>query len=147
MQTLQARGYRVTRPRRMVLQSLEEAARPVSPHEIQSALSSKGGYLDRVTIYRVLDLFCRLNLAHRLPSSGGFVKCSLGEKGGCHRFVVCRQCGAFQEFADEALCREESKLATGLDFHAERHFSETSGICSSCYELRQKALLSAEGQV
>ncbi len=50
----------------------------------------KGEHLNHVTIYRILDLFCDLNLAHKVLLLNGFVKCSLGEKEGCHRFMVCR---------------------------------------------------------
>ena len=131
---LQVKGYKVTNPRRQVLDVIEKAQKPLSPCEIQGLLSKQGKHLNHVTIYRILDLFCRLNLAHKILSTGGFVKCDLGHKEGCHRFVVCRHCGVIQEFADSELCHEESKFAQNLGFHAEYHFSESSGLCSSCYE-------------
>ena len=130
---LQAQGYKVTKPRKWVLQALEEASKPLSPYEMQDVLQKQGKHLNHVTIYRILELFCRLNLAHRISSSGGFVKCGLGKKEACHRFMVCRQCGAIQEFADEDLCHEESKFAQNLGFHTEYHLSESSGVCSDCY--------------
>ena len=92
----------------------------------------KGQHLNHVTIYRILDLVCMLNLAHRVLLSGGFVRCTLGEKLGCHRFMVCRHCGGLQEFADKALCEEENEIAQGLGFRAEHHFSEFFGVCSKC---------------
>ena len=133
IRVLQAQGYKVTKPRRQVLEALEGAQKPLSPYDIQRLLRQKGRYLNHVTIYRILDLLCRLNLAHRVLSSGGFVGCSLGPKEGCHRFMVCSQCGAIQEFADKALCREENEFAKNLGFHTEYHLSEFSGLCASCY--------------
>ena len=133
IQILQAQGYKVTNPRRQVLEVLEKAEKPISPYDIQRLLKEKGKYLNHVTIYRILDLFCSLNLAHKVLSSGGFVKCSLGDKKGCHRFVVCRRCGAIQEFADKELCRGEDKFAQNLGFHTEYHLSESSGLCANCY--------------
>jgi len=133
IQILQAQGYKVTRPRRQVLEILEQTQKPISPYELQRLLKQKGKYLNHVTIYRILELFCSLNLAHKVLSSGGFVKCSLGDKKGCHRFVVCRQCGAIQEFADKELCQDEDKLARSLGFHTEYHLSEAYGLCSNCY--------------
>jgi len=135
---LQAQGYKVTKPRRQVLEALDEAQKPLSPYDIQRLVGEQGKHLNHVTIYRILDLFGRLNLAHRVLSNGGFVKCSLGEKEGCHRFVVCRQCGAIQEFADKELCQEEDKFAEGLGFHTEYHLSESSGLCSDCYRKQLK---------
>lgn len=135
---LQAQGHKVTKPRRQVLEVLKGTQKPVSPYDIQRLLRKQGEYLNHVTIYRILELFCRLNLAHRVLSSGGFVKCTLGEKEGCHRFTVCRQCGAIQEFADKGLCQEEDKFAESRGFHTESHLSESSGLCSDCYRKQVK---------
>jgi len=133
---LQAQGYKVTKPRRQVLEALEGAKQPVSPYDIQRLLRQQGKYLNHVTIYRILDLFCHLNLAHRVLSSGGFVKCGLGNEASCHRFMVCRECGAIEEFADEGLCQEEKEFAQKLGFHSEYHLSESSGLCANCYRKR-----------
>ena len=132
LQVLRSRGYRVTGPRKQVLKALAEVKSPVSPYGIQDILSKKGEHLNHVTIYRILDLFCDLNLAHKVLLLNGFVRCGLGEKEGCHRFMVCRECGALKEFADKALCEEENEIAQDLGFHSEQHFSEFSGICSNC---------------
>ena len=143
IRVLQAQGYKLTKPRLQLLEVLEGAQKPLSPYDIQRLLRQKGKHLNHVTIYRILDLFCSLNLAHRVLSSGGFVKCSLGTTEGCHRFMVCRQCGALQEFADKELCREENKFAQDFGFHTEYHSSESSGLCASCYKRQvgpQKAL-------
>jgi len=132
LQVLRSRGYKVTEPRKRVLRVLAEAQRPVSPYEIQDILEVNGKHLNHVTIYRILDLFCMLNLAHKVSSLGGFVRCTLGEKAGCHRFLMCRECGAFQEFADEALCDEEKGIARDLGFYTEKHLAESIGLCCRC---------------
>ncbi|MFZ2148510.1 MAG: Fur family transcriptional regulator [Sedimentisphaerales bacterium] len=133
IRTLQARGYKVTKSRKLVLEVLDETEKPLSPYDIQSILRAKGKHLNPVTIYRVLGLLCSLNLAHKMLSSGGFVKCSLDAVEGCHRFMVCQNCGAIQEFADEGLCQGENEFARNLGFHTEYHLSEFSGLCSRCY--------------
>jgi len=132
LQVLRSRGYRVTGPRKQVLKVLAGVQEPVSPYEIQKILEGNGQHLNHVTIYRILDLFCDLNLAHKVLLLNGFVRCGLGEKEGCHRFMVCRECGALKEFADKALCEEENVIAQDLGFHSEQHFSEVSGICANC---------------
>lgn len=131
---LQDQGHKATEPRKLVLEVLEETEKPLSPYDIQTILRSRGKYLNHVTIYRTLDLLCSLNLAHKLLSSSGFVKCSLDTIEGCHRFMVCQHCGAIQEFADKGLCEQENKFARSFGFHTEHHCSEFSGFCSRCYE-------------
>jgi Fur family zinc uptake transcriptional regulator len=133
IRSLQARGYKATRPRKLVLEVLEETEKPLSPYDIQGILLARGKHLNHVTIYRILDLFCSLNLAHKMLSSGGFVKCSLNDAEGCHRFMVCQDCGAIQEFADEGLCQGENEFARNRGFHTQYHISEFSGLCSHCY--------------
>ncbi len=130
---LQAQGYKATRPRKLVLEVLEKAEKPLSPYHMQGILRARGRHLNHVTIYRILDLLCRLNLAHKMLSSGGFVKCSLGAGEGCHRFMVCQHCGVIQEFADEGLCQGENEFARNLGFHTQYHISEFSGLCARCY--------------
>lgn len=132
LQILRSRGYKVTGQRKRVLKVLAEAKSPVSPYDIQDVLAVNGEHLNHVTIYRILGLFCLLNLAHKVSSLGGFVKCTLGEKAGCHRFVMCRECGAFKEFADEALCNEEKEIAQDLGFYTEKHVAESIGLCHKC---------------
>ncbi|HEX76235.1 MAG TPA: transcriptional repressor [Dehalococcoidia bacterium] len=132
IQVLRTKGYKLTRPRKRVLEVLAQAQKPVSPYDIQKVLQQRGEHLNHVTIYRILDLFCLLNLAHKVLSFGGFVKCTLGEEEGCHRFMVCRQCGALREFADKALCDEENEIAQDFGFRTEQHFSEGFGLCSNC---------------
>lgn len=133
IRVLQAQGYKITEPRKQVLEVLEGAQKPLSPYDIQSFLKQKGKYLNHVTIYRILDLFCSLNLAHKVLSIGGFVKCSLGTAEGCHRFMVCHQCGAIQEFADKELCQGEDAFTRNLGFHTKYHLSESSGLCADCF--------------
>ncbi len=130
---LQTKGYKTTKQRKLVLQVLEETEKPISPYDIQGILSARGKYLNHVTIYRILDLFCSLNLAHKMLSSGRFIKCNLESTEGCHRFMVCQQCGAIREFADKELCQEENDFARSYGFHTEHHLSEFSGLCSRCY--------------
>ncbi len=118
----------------MVLMALEQAENPLSPYEIQRLLQEEGKHLDPVTIYRILDLFCSLNLVHRVWSRGGFVRCTLGDEGGCHRYMVCRNCGDLQEFADKLLCHTEDEVTEKFGFYTEYHITEFSGLCSHCHE-------------
>ena len=132
LKVLRANGYKVTQPRMRVLKALSRADKPVSPYELQEMLRQEGEHLNHVTIYRILDLLCALNLAHKVLLLGGFVRCSLGDQEGCHRFMVCRECGALKEFADRTLCQEEIEVTQELGFHTEHHFSEVSGVCARC---------------
>jgi len=134
IRVLQAQGHKATKQRKLVLEVLEETAKPLSPYDIQEILRARGKHLNPVTVYRILDLLCRLSLAHKMLSGGGFVKCSLDAVEGCHRFMVCQDCGAIREFADEGLCQKENEFARSLGFHTKHHLSEFAGLCSRCHK-------------
>ena len=129
---LQDKGYKITRPRRWVLEVLEHMEKPSSPYEMQRLLREEGKHLNHVTIYRILELLCALNLVHKVLSLGGFVRCTLGDEEGCHRYMICRGCGTLQEFADKALCEKENEVAEKFGFQPEYHLTEFSGLCSHC---------------
>ncbi len=131
---LREKGYKVTRPRKQVIEAIGRAGGAMSPSDIGKLMEGGGQHLDQVTIYRVISLLCTLNLVHRVFSRGGYVRCDLQEEEGCHRFLVCRGCGSLQEFRDEALCRQESEAARKLGFRAEHHVTESSGLCRDCRE-------------
>jgi Fe2+ or Zn2+ uptake regulation protein len=125
-------GYKVTNPRKQVLEAIEKAEGPMSPYDIGKMTEEEGKHLDQVTIYRVINLLCSLNLVHKVFSRGGYVRCDLLEEEGCHRFLVCRGCGNLQEFRNEALCNQESQIAQKMGFQAEHHVTESSGLCKDC---------------
>jgi len=129
---LRSNGYKITRPRRQILNVLDQTDRPLTPYGIQKLIQEDGNYLDHVTIYRVLDLFYTLKLVHRVLSVGGFKKCTLGNEEGCHRYMICRICKEVQEFADKALCDMENEVAGKYGFHPEHHLTEFSGVCANC---------------
>ena len=132
LEVLRSNGYKITQPRRKVLDILDQMEKPLSPYGIQKLLQEDGSYLDHVTIYRTLDLLCTLKLVHRVLSIGGFKKCTLGDEEGCHRYMICRICGDLQEFAEKALCEMENKVAHKFGFHPEYHLTEFSGVCFNC---------------
>ncbi len=132
LQVLRSRGYKVTLPRKQVLEVLRHSPRPLSVYDIQRQLRKQGKPLNVVTIYRILNLLCYLNLAHRVLSSRGFVICTLSQGEGCHRFAVCRYCGHLQEFASKELCQQEEEIIRNLGFYGEHHLSEVFGVCFNC---------------
>jgi Fur family ferric uptake transcriptional regulator len=132
IEVLRERGYKVTKPRKQVLEAIERAEGPMSPYDIGKMMEKERKHLDQVTIYRVVNLLSSLNLVHKVFLRGGYVRCDLLEEEGCHRFLLCRGCGNLQEFRDEALCDQESQIAQKMGFQAEHHVTESSGLCKDC---------------
>lgn len=129
---LKSRGLKTTQPRVIVLQALQENARPMTPQEISSELKRRGRPLNIVTIYRVLESLEEVHLVHRYQCRGGYGACLLPGKLGHHVLAHCATCGSIHEFIDEKLCKLESGIARKAELLFTRHFSEICGICRNC---------------
>lgn len=122
--------YKVTGPRCAVLDVLEKTESPLSPYDIEERIP-KNIPVNVVTIYRVLDVFEKLGIAHRIHTKEGYVRCDFEGKEGCHYFAVCRNCGKSYEFLEPA-CRIEKIIPKNLPFKNVKHISEIAGICDHC---------------
>lgn len=141
MALLKARGYRQTRPRRRVLDTLDGAEAPLSPYEIAERMREAGETGDAVSVYRILQTLEENDLVHRVLSTGKFKKCDLAPEHACHRpqaqhchhNLVCRACGRIEEvhcpgmeLVEQALAREAG------GFRIEGHRLEFTGLCAAC---------------
>lgn len=140
MQILKSRGYRQTRPRRLVLDALERATVPLSPYEIAERIRETGEKGDVVSIYRILQTLEENDLAHRVLTSGKYRKCHLAPEDDCHRHqlqhchhnMVCRQCGRIEEVHCPGMDLIEQALGAQSRFQIEAHALEFSGLCETC---------------
>ena len=140
MATLKARGYRQTRPRRLVLDALAAAPRPLSPAEVAERLREAGEKGDAVSVYRILTTLEENDLVHRVIATGKFRLCALGPEDACqhevaqhcHHNLVCRGCGRVEEVHCPGMERVEAALAGQTTFKIETHRLEFSGLCEAC---------------
>jgi len=127
---LKKKHFKITGPRLAVLRELSKEQTPLSAYSIEERIS-KNSPLSIVTVYRVLDLFERLGIVHRIHTMDGFVRCNFELESGCHYFVICSQCGKTDEFVEEN-CIIEKIVPKKLSYKNLKHLSEIYGICNSC---------------
>ncbi|MGA3295400.1 MAG: Fur family transcriptional regulator [Candidatus Acidiferrales bacterium] len=135
---LGARGIRLTRQRRVVLQVMESAARHMDAAEILDQAQKIDAGITRVTVYRTLDLLKRhglideLDLLH-LRGHRHYYE-SHAERDHIH--VACIRCGKVREF--ESQLYEDLKAQISRDCGIEITVSRTEigGLCDDCREKR-----------
>ena len=133
LSVLREGGYRITRQRRAVVALLDAACDPLMPYDIKDRLDAGGTSIDTVSVYRILARFEAMGIVHRIPSSGGYVKCHLQpEADACHHYLVCRICNRVEEIPCEGLEKLERTVADQTGFAVETHNIELSGICLAC---------------
>jgi len=133
-QGLRAAGFKLTTPRRAVLDLLERSgSRHLSAEDIHRAIRRRGRRADLVSVYRTLNLLVRLGLVHEASLRETHSHFEIDHGGEVH--LTCRACGRVAE----------TRLPTGgraaLDIRriARRHgFSvtgfgiEVEGRCAAC---------------
>ncbi len=140
MVLLKARGFRQTRPRRLVLDVLDAALQPLSPYEIAEAIRATGEKGDVVSVYRILQTLEENDLAHKVLSTGKFRKCHLAPEHDCqrhqlqhcHHNLVCRHCGSIEEVHCPGMDLIEQVLTAQSRFRIEQHQLEFLGLCEPC---------------
>ncbi len=126
-------GEQWTALRADVFCALASRDKPVSAYDIAEALSDKRG--KRVaanSIYRILDLFVRENLANRIESANAYIA---NTHPGCRHdciFLICDNCGAVTHFDDDSLTSALKTAGEGAGFADVRPVVELRGRCDNC---------------
>lgn len=125
-------GWRVTTPRRVVMQVLQRAGRPLSPQEIYARGRRIHRSLGLVSVYRSLEVLERVGLVRRVHQESrcdGYVLASPGH----YHVLICRRCQRTVEFPGaEDLRGLIARLEEQTGFRVEDHLLQLIGLCASC---------------
>ena len=98
---LRTSGYRLTRQRQLVWDTLRRTRRHLSAEQIAATLKRQHQAVDLATVYRSLDVLQRLSLI-RSSRLGERLYFELAEPGE-HYHLVCDQCGSANHIEGEDL--------------------------------------------
>lgn len=125
---LKDHGRSVTRQRLMVFSVLQESKQPMSTVELTNKLPS----LDKVSVYRTVDLYEKIGLVHRVWH-GFKSKIELSEAfSPHHHHFTCTVCGNIIALKSETLETELHKFEAEHGFELKYHSVELSGHCQEC---------------
>jgi len=125
-------GLKVTHPRRMILEMLENSqTRHVSAEEVYKKLVDKGEEVGLATVYRVLTQFEASGLVKRHHFEGGHSVFEL-DQGEHHDHILCVSCGKVEEFVDATIEKRQRTIAKEAGFTMTDHCLYIYGICQKC---------------
>lgn len=130
---LVASGEQWTEMRADVFEALAALERPSSAYDIAESVSARRG--KRVaanSVYRILDLFVRTNLARRVESANAYIANS---HPGCRHdciFLICDSCGKAVHIDDDSLTGALVNAARQAGFADVRPVVELRGHCGEC---------------
>ena len=131
---LEAKGIRLTRKRRVILQVMDSAERHLDAGEILDRAQRIDSRVHRVTIYRTLDLLKKqglideLDLLH-LRGDQHYYE-SHGPRDHIH--VACLRCGKVREFESQLYERLKRQIERDCGLHITTARTEVGGYCDSC---------------
>jgi Fur family ferric uptake transcriptional regulator len=129
---LEGRGVDPTPLRQAVLRSVGEESRPLAAAEIMAVVRAQMS-INKVTLYRILDLLVDRGLIKRLSAGDRAFRYDMGETRHHpdHPHFVCHQCGGMECLCPDVLPGNLKNVKTRgrLIKQVEVRFE---GICEAC---------------
>ena len=130
---LLAAGEQWTEMRADVFGALAQRERPASAYDLAESVSAlRGKRVAPNSVYRILDLFVRTNLARRVESANAYIANS---HPGCQHdciFLICDVCGQAVHIDDDKLTGALVAAAKQAGFADVRPVVELRGTCAAC---------------
>jgi Fur family ferric uptake transcriptional regulator len=133
-QQLSARGIRLTRQRRVLLQVMETATRHLDAGEILAQAQNIDPRVDRVTVYRTLDLLKRQGLIDELDllHLRGHRHFYESRAPRDHIHVACFRCGKVREFESRLYEQLKKQIERDCGIKISMARTEIGGCCEDC---------------
>ena len=130
---LEAKGYRLTAPRRAVVEIVALSQHVLTPFDIFEQAKPNHSKLGLVTVYRTLEKLEELDLVQRVHQPSGCQGFVAAFRGHQH-LLICQICGRVEMFSGdfekmETLIEEVEKDS---GFSIEEHWLQLFGVCSKC---------------
>ena len=132
----EGRGYRLTRPRRRVVEKLLSVKDHVSADALADLLKRDGIGVSKATVYRTLGLLKESQLfdAHDFGTGQLLYEPMVGTPHHDHLF--CIKCRRIIEFSNEEIERQQDLVMRKYRFEALYHSHKIFGYCDRCRKKR-----------
>lgn len=129
---LKLRGYKLTRQRRAILDTITHSHSHLVPAEVYEKTNKRYPGIGLVTIYRTLELFARLGFICEMHSDNSCRSYMMRRSAGHHHHLLCSSCHRVVDFTDCDLRQMEERIARQTDFKIDSHLVEFVGRCHDC---------------
>ena len=128
----QARGLRLTRLRRRVLELVWGTHEPVKAYDILEELGTEHKRAAPPTVYRALEFLQEEGFVHKIESMNAYIGCGDPGHQNTSQFLICHECGEVAEIDDDEILGTIAKKANKLGFHIDNQTIELRGLCHEC---------------
>jgi Fe2+ or Zn2+ uptake regulation protein len=131
IENLSESGYRVTAPRRAIVEIMANSPCALGPLEIYEQGRQQYRGLGLVTVYRTLDKLEELGLVQRVHHPQG-CNMYLRAAHGHEHLVLCSVCGKAEYFSGDDISQLMKAVAAKTGFEIREHWLQFFGLCSAC---------------
>jgi Fur family transcriptional regulator, ferric uptake regulator len=132
-QKLAKEGYHCTKAREATFRLLIAP----EPQSMRELLAKAVGTIDRVSVYRNVELFEKLGIVHRIYIGWKYKLELSDEFTDHHHHLSCLKCGKVIDIEDEKHIDDFiGELARKFNFEPRRHQFEVDGYCNNCKHIQ-----------
>lgn len=124
-------GYRLTGPRRALVEIIAASRRALSPLELFEMGRKQYPGLGLVTVYRTIEKLEEAGLVQRVHQPGGCHMVLPAVQGHEH-LLLCRACGQAYYFSGDDLGGLIDEIARRSGFVIQDHWLQLFGLCAEC---------------
>jgi Fur family transcriptional regulator, ferric uptake regulator len=132
VRALRDRGLRVTASRRLVIEALYAAGRPVTAEEIASGMYGRSPRCDLASVYRNLETLEAEGLVRHMHVGHGPGLYAPGVAAG--EYATCERCGRSVLIPADALPAIRAAVRAAVGYRASFAHSPLTGLCPVCQE-------------
>jgi Fe2+ or Zn2+ uptake regulation protein len=124
-------GYRITQPRRAILDIIAESSRPLTPLEIYDLVREDNPGVGLVTIYRTIEKLEEMHLVshvHHLGECQTVFRCSEHHQ----HLLICTSCGSSRFFDGLEVEEQFNQIGEKLGYQVTGHWLQLAGLCEAC---------------
>ena len=133
---LEANGYRLTAPRRAVVEIIALSQHVLTPIDIFEQARPNHARLGLVTVYRTLEKLEELELVQRVHQPSG-CQAFIAAFSGHQHILICQGCGRVEFFSGEEDQIETlmSHVGQACGYQVQSHWLQLFGVCRQCQDI------------
>ena len=130
---LQANGYRLTAPRKAIVETIATSQRVLNPFEVFELARAHYPKIGLVTVYRTIDKLEELDLIQRVHQPSG-CQAFISAFSGHQHLIICQGCGHADFFSGETDKMDTLMTEIGevSGYKINDHWLQLFGLCQNC---------------
>jgi len=138
---LHGRGYRLTIPRKAILEVLSNSDGHLSAEDIYITVHNLYPAIGLTTVYRTLDLLVQMGVVFKFDFGDGRARYELIDhfsKKAHHHHLICTSCNTIIDYDDflneelDLIHKTENALSKRHNFKIKGHMMQFYGLCDKC---------------